>query len=166
MAPWLLEVQSLLPNDLQSEEPRSGWLQTQDKIFWHDTDLSKLRQKINGMLIGSGVLWQHYIVTFSKMINNTTLFKESALWVNSFYKLKCPYVCLFVRHTFSLRLTVFLPPLPEVWCPNVLDFWNPWGKSNGKKWSQIWKLLLITGVKSPRRKQVFYGFFSLIVHSV
>ena len=24
--------------------------------------------------------------------------------------------------------TVFCPPLPEVKCPNSLDFWNPWGK--------------------------------------
>ena len=40
----------------------------------------------------------------------------------------CLFVCLFVRHTFSLRLTVFLPPLPKVQCPNFLDFRNPWGK--------------------------------------
>ena len=50
------------------------------------------------------------------------IFKESALWVDSFYKSYCPYVCLsvclFVRHTFSLRLTFFLPPLPEFQCPN------------------------------------------------
>ena len=26
------------------------------------------------------------------------------------------------------RLKVILPPLPEVKCPNFLDFWNPWGK--------------------------------------
>ena len=30
------------------------------------------------------------------------------------------------------------------------------GKSNGKKWSQIWKLLLIKDVKSPRKKKVFF----------
>ena len=29
---------------------------------------------------------------------------------------------------FSLRLTVFLPPLPKVQCPKFLDFWNHWGK--------------------------------------
>ena len=40
----------------------------------------------------------------------------------------CLLVCLFVHHTFSLRLTVFLPPLPKVQCPKNLDFWNPWGK--------------------------------------
>ena len=37
-------------------------------------------------------------------------------------------VCLSVRHTFSLRLTVFLPPLSEVQCLNLLDIRNPWGK--------------------------------------
>ena len=26
------------------------------------------------------------------------------------------------------RLTVFLPPLPEVGCPIFLEIWNPWGK--------------------------------------
>ena len=59
-------------------------------------------------------------------------FKESAVRADSFYKLKCPCVCLFVcllvRHTFSLRLTVSLPPLPEVLCPKNLDIRNPWGK--------------------------------------
>ena len=52
-------------------------------------------------------------------------FQESA---DSFYKSKCPYVGLFVRQTFSLRLTVFVPPLPQVQRPNFLDFRNPWGK--------------------------------------
>ena len=60
------------------------------------------------------------------------IFKASALWADAFYKSKfsyvCVFVCVFVRHTFSLRLTVFLPPLPEVQCPNFLDFRNPWGK--------------------------------------
>ena len=34
-------------------------------------------------------------------------------------------VCLSVRYTFSLCLTVFLPPLPEVQCPNFLNFGIP-----------------------------------------
>ena len=40
----------------------------------------------------------------------------------------CLFVCLFVHHTFSLRLTVFLPPLTKVQCHNFLDIWNPWEK--------------------------------------
>ena len=35
---------------------------------------------------------------------------------------------VFVRHTFSLPFMVFLPPLPEVQCPKILDIRNPWGK--------------------------------------
>ena len=62
---------------------------------------------------------------------------------------------------FSLRLTVFLPPLPEVQCPNHLDFQNPW-KEFGQKWSQIWKLLLIKGVKLPRQKKFLTDFFNLL----
>ena len=31
------------------------------------------------------------------------------------------------------------------------------GKSNGKNWSQIWKLVLIKGVKSPRKKKLVFG---------
>ena len=54
------------------------------------------------------------------------IFKESALWAESFYKSNCPYVCLcvfvfvcvFVRHTLSLRLLVFFPQFPKVQCPN------------------------------------------------
>ena len=68
------------------------------------------------------------------------IFKESALWADSFYKSKCPYVCvsvcLFVRHTFSLRLTVFLPPFPKVQCQNFFcpgDFTTFMSKS-----FQIW----------------------------
>ena len=35
------------------------------------------------------------------------------------------------------------------------------GKSNGKKWSQIWKLLLIKGVESPQQKKNFTDFLHL-----
>ena len=53
---------------------------------------------------------------------------------------------------------VFLPPLLKVQCQYFLDFGNPWGKSNGKKWYQIWTLLLIKGVKAPRQKSFFFFF--------
>ena len=55
------------------------------------------------------------------------IFKASALWVDAFYKSKCPYrfVCVF---TFEVPLNVFLPPLPEVGCPKILEIRNPWGK--------------------------------------
>ena len=40
----------------------------------------------------------------------------------------CVSVCLSVCSLLRYRLTVFLPPLPEVRCPIFLEIWNPWGK--------------------------------------
>jgi hypothetical protein len=67
----------------------------------------------------------------------------------------CLSVCLFVRHTFSLRLTVFLLPLSKVQCPNFLDIRNPWGKvmeRNGLRFENFCS-------KSPRQKKKFHRFF-------
>ena len=45
----------------------------------------------------------------------------------------------------------------------LFRFLESLGKSNGKKWSQIWKLLLIKGVKLPRIKEfVFSANFALL----
>ena len=65
---------------------------------------------------------------------------------------------IFWYQCFSFRLTVFFPPPLEVQCK------KKWlseylGKINGKKWSQIEKLLLIKGVKLPRWKKFFTYFF-------
>ena len=60
------------------------------------------------------------------------IFKASALWADAFYRSICPYVCLcvclFVCSLLRYRLTVFLPPLPEVQCPSFIDIQNPWRK--------------------------------------
>ena len=77
--------------------------------------------------------WCYYLHTVRESMSPVcVIFKASALCVDDFYKSKCPYVCLcvclFVRQTFSLLLTVFLSPLPEVQCPNFLNIQNPWGK--------------------------------------
>ena len=62
---------------------------------------------------------------------NYVIFKASALRADAFYKSKCPSVCVCVCmsvHFVRYRLTVFLPPLPEVGCPIFLEIRNPWGK--------------------------------------
>ena len=40
----------------------------------------------------------------------------------------CLSVYLCVRPLLWYRLTIFLPPLPEVGCPIFLEIRNPWGK--------------------------------------
>ena len=71
-------------------------------------------------------------MTFRFVKAYSNIFKASALWADAFYKSICPSVCLFVRpYVCSLlryRLTVFLPPLPEVGCPIFLEIRNPCGK--------------------------------------
>ena len=83
--------------------------------------------------------WQHWC----SVVLVLYIFKASALWADAFYKSKCPYVCLSVCvsvHFLRYRLNVFLPPLPEVcWKSNIFRDSESLGKSNGKKWSQIWK---------------------------
>ena len=48
----------------------------------------------------------------------------------------CLSVCLSIRLSvcslLRYRLTVFLPPLPEVGCQIFLEIRNPWGKEMGK----------------------------------
>ena len=41
-------------------------------------------------------------------------------------KLPRQFFFLWIFFICSLRLNVFFTPLPEVQCPNFLDFWNPW----------------------------------------
>ena len=69
-----------------------------------------------------------YSTIFEIVLSFIFIFKASALWADAFYKSKCPSVCVFVCSLLSYRLTVFLPPLPEVGCPIFLEIWNPWGK--------------------------------------
>ena len=58
------------------------------------------------------------------------------------------------RHLFTPVKGLF-SPLPEVQCPISFRYLESLGKSNGKKWSQIVKLLLIKGLQLPRKKNVF-----------
>ena len=62
----------------------------------------------------------------------------------------------------SLRLNVFLALIPKVQCSKFFRFLEFFGKCNGKKWSQIWKLLLIKGVKLPRKNVCFLANFALL----
>ena len=63
---------------------------------------------------------------------------------------------VFFSLTFSLlryRLTVFCPHFRM---SNIFRDSESLGKSNGKKWSNIWTSLFRSGLKSPRKKKVFF----------
>ena len=83
--------------------------------------------------------------------------KALALWADAFYKLICPYLCLsmcvFVwALTFEVPLKrLFAPTSQSQMSKNFRDLESV-GKRNVKKWSYIWKLLLI-------KKSWFLGTF-------
>ena len=67
---------------------------------------------------------------------------------------------------FSLlryRLTVFLRLTFQSWMSNIFRDSESLGKSNGKKWSQIWTFLFENCLKSLRKKKNFSIFFTFEV---
>ena len=86
---------------------------------------------------------------------------------DAFYKLICLYVCVCVclsgwLFTFEVPLHSLFALTSQSWMSKISIYSESLVKSNGKKWSQIWKLLLIKGVKLPQQKKFFTDFFYLV----
>ena len=78
----------------------------------------------------------------------------------------CPCVCSLLRY----RLTVFLPPLPQVGCPIFLEIRNPWGKVM-KRSGLRYEHFCLKIVENRRAKKSFVSplfslFFDLLRFSV
>ena len=78
----------------------------------------------------------------------------------------CPSVCLF---TFEVPFNGLFAPTYRSWMSNIFRDSESLGKSNGKKWSQIWTFLFENCLKLPRKKKffsslflVFFGFRSFL----
>ena len=69
VAPLWLEVKSIFPNDLQLQEPRSGWMHTHETFFCHDIDLGKLQQKVDGRLKGTEHISSIVLRQLTKTLN-------------------------------------------------------------------------------------------------
>ena len=72
-----------------------------------------------------------------------TIFKASALWADAFYKSKCPSVCVSVclsvcPFTFEVPFNGLFAPTSWSRMSNIVKDSESLGKSNGKKWSNIW----------------------------
>ena len=68
----------------------------------------------------------------------------------------CPSVCLFTLEVLFKRLFA-----PTSWSrmSNIFRDSESLGKSNDKKWSQIWTFWFRSGLKLPSKKIVFCWFF-------
>ena len=81
-------------------------------------------------------------------------------------------VCLSVRlcvcvFTFEVPFNGLFAPISRSRMSNIFRDSESLGKSNGKKWSQIWTFLFQNCLKSPRKKKVFFfTFFGLLQFSV
>ena len=79
----------------------------------------------------------------------------------------CPCVCLF---TFKVPFNGLFAPTSWSRMSNIFRDSESLGKSNGKKWSQIWTFLFATCLKSPRKKRrkkifTFFGLLRFLVFS-
>ena len=73
------------------------------------------------------------------------IFEASALCADAFYASICPYVCLSVR--LFVCVFIFEVPFKRLFAPpsqsrmsKIFRDSEFLGKSNGEKWSRIWKL--------------------------
>ena len=58
------------------------------------------------------------------ILSNNVIFKALALWADTFYKSKCPYVCLFVClsvcvFTFEAPFNSLFAPTSQSWMSNI-----------------------------------------------
>ena len=89
------------------------------------------------------------------------IFKASALWADVFYKSKCLSVCRSVRpsvcvFTFEVPLKHLFAPTSRSRMSHTFRYSESLGKSNGKKWSQIWTFLFENCLKL---RVIFFIFF-------
>ena len=70
----------------------------------------------------------------------------------------CVCVCVF---TFEVPFKRLFAPISRSRMSNIFRDMKSLGKSNGKKWSQIWTFLFGTGLKSLNKKIVVLADFAL-----
>ena len=71
-------------------------------------------------------------------------------------------VCLF---TFEVPFNGRFAPTSRSRMSNIFRDLESLGKSNGKKWSNIWIFLFGSGLKLPRKKRFFFASSSQLIHT-
>ena len=94
---------------------------------------------------------------FSESLGKISRKKWSQIWKLLLIK----FLRFFLLHLFTPFKHLFPP---ASWSPmsNNFRLSESLEKSNGRKWSPIWKLLLKKGVKSQRNKKLFLANFALL----
>ena len=74
----------------------------------------------------------------------------------------CVSVCVCVCSLLRNCLNVFMPPLPKIGCPKLLEIRNPWGKENEISGLRCEHFCFKNGLKLPRQKKFF--FLQIFLH--
>ena len=71
---------------------------------------------------------------------------------------------VFFSHFFAFEVPIngLFAPIFKSWMSNIFRDSESLGKSNGKKWSNIWLFLFGSSLKSPRKKKFFFADFALV----
>ena len=157
----------------QNKSPVSLFLEKKFDISLYADKLIKDHQTIKKknfhllQLIVLNILWILLAFIFLHIQWNimttklTSILTESALWADSVYKSICPSLCLSV--CLSVCLFTFEVPCNDLFAPtsrsrisNIFRDSESLGKSNGKKWSNIWTFLFESCLKLPRKKKVIF----------
>ena len=109
-----------------------------------------------------GMMWLNLGVSdHHKASLDPIIFKASALWADAFYKSICPSVCPCVcPFTFEVPFNGLFAPTSRSRMSNISRDLESLGKSNGKKWSNIWTFFFGNGLKSPRNFFFFFADFA------
>ena len=93
--------------------------------------------------------------------------KWSQIWTFFFENcLKLPrakkFFFFFIFFTFEVPFNGLFAPTSRSRMSNIFRNSESLGKSNGKKWSNIWTFLLESGLKSPCKKSFFFADSALV----
>ena len=139
-------------------------------FFLHFFGLLRFLVFFNGLFAPTCRSRMSNIFRDSESLGKSNVKKWSQIWKVLFENcLKSPrnfFFLFFFLHFFGLlRFLVFFnglfAPTSRSRMSNIFKDSESLGKSNGKKWSQIWTFLFENCLKSPRKKKFFSSFFSV-----
>ena len=96
--------------------------------------------------------------------NFRNYFSKNRPLADSFIESRCPCVC--GRVPFCLvYFEAYFAPTSRSRMSEIFKDSESFGKSDGKKWSQIWTFVFVSSIKSPREKISFFVcWFCLTKH--
>ena len=107
-----------------------------------------------------------FLLRVTKHLANQSLKKEHILPLQSYASFKRLELALWSKMFVCASVRPFnglFPPTSQRQMSQLFRFSESLGKSNGKKWSQIWKLFRIKGENLPWPKNVIRNIFHLFI---